>query len=285
MSIQTRAAGSIWGVRWQVLQRIARQEVRDALLGWSFYLTAAVALLLAALLVYNSVRFVDESGLNIVSRPFFQPLFVATSLALLYVIVGAALAIVRPREQGALQILFFAPVDAAALVGAHFLAGVAIYALLLALLVPPLLLLVWITNFVVPASLLWGLLPTLPVAGLGVAFGLFVSAIARSSRMVVLLLVAVLLLLWAIQGGYAALLNIPPTSRYYDALRFLRVVSRNLNAYLVWVSPFHALDASLEAALRGGWGAVASYGLAALAESLLWLAAAIAGVRERGVLP
>lgn len=279
------APRGVGAIRWNAMLRIARQELRDALLGWGVYATMAAAVLLAVLLVYNSVRFVGESGLSIIVRPFFTPLLVAASLALLYVTVGATLAISRPREQGALQVLFFAPVDALALVGAHALAGIAVYAFLMVWLVPLLLLLGALTNFVVPIALIWGLLPTLLVAGLAVAFGLFLSAIAPSGRAAVLLLIVAILLLLALQAGYIALLNIPPTSRYYDALLYARVVLRNLNGLLLLISPFRMLDQGLGAALRGDRPTLLQNAAAAAVGMAVWLGAAVWALRRRGVLP
>lgn len=267
------------------MQRIARQQTRDALLGWSPYLVAAASVLIAVVLVYNSIRFATESGLNLVVQPFFLPLQAAASLGLLYVSVEAALAIARPREHGSLQVLFFAPIDVPVLIGAHFLSGVAVYLLFLLFLGPPLLLLAWVTNFVVPAALLWGLLPTLLVAGLAVAFGLFLSAAAPSGRAAILLLVAATLLLLLVQGGYAALLNIPPTSRFYDALLFLRVLLRHVHGLLAWISPFRMLDTILGASLRSDSVALLQYSAAALGGIVAWLAACVWALRRRGVLP
>jgi hypothetical protein len=153
------------------------------------------------------------------------------------------------------------------------------------LLAPPLLLLAWVTNFVVPPALLWGLVPSLLVAGLAIAFGLFLSAAAPSARAAILLLVGATLLLVVVQGGYAALLNIPPTSRYYDALLFLRVLLRQTQSFLQWVSPFRMLDAVLGAALRADWVALLRYCGAALLGTVVWLGAAIWALQRRGVLP
>ena len=267
------------------LWRITRQQTRDASLGWAIYLVAALASLIAIVLVYNSVRFALESGLNIVVNPFFLPLQAAVSLALLYVTVEATLAVARPREHGSLQVLFFAPIDVPVLIGAHYFSGVAVYLLFLLLLAPPLLLLAWLTNFVVPSALLWGLVPSLLVAGLAVSFGLFLSTAASSGRTAILFLVAATLLLVVVQGGYAALLNIPPTSRYYDALLFLRVLLRQTHELLQWVSPFRMLDAVLGAALRADWAALLQYSGAALFGTMAWLGAAMWTLQRRGVLP
>lgn len=278
-SISTRS------LRWRALWRIAQQQTRDTALGWSVYLVASLAVLIAVILVYNAIRFTLESSLNIVVSPFFLPLQVALSLAILFVAVEATLAIARPREHGSLQVLFFAPIDYQVLVGAHYLSGLAVYVLFLALLALPILVLTWLTNFVVPPTLLWGLLPSLFVAGLAVSFGLFISAAAPSGRAAILLLIAATLLLVLVQGGYAALLNIPPTSRYYDALLFLRVLLRQIHGLLQWVSPFRMLDALLGAALRADWMALLQYSGAALLGTVVWLAAAVWAIRRRGVLP
>ena len=272
-------------LRWRALQRIARQQARDAMLGWAPYLVATLAVLIAVVLVYNAIRFTAESGLNIVANPFSLPLQSAAGLALLYVTVEATLAIARPREHGSLQVLFFAPIDVPVLIGAHFVSGVVVYLLFLLLLAPPLLLLAGLTNFVVPVALLWGGLLSVLVAGLAVAFGLFLSAAAPSGRAAILLLVAATLLLLIVQGGYAALLNIPPTSRYYDALLFLRVLLRSVHELLLWFSPFRMLDAILDAALRADWTALLQYSGAALAGTAVWLGAAVWALRRRGVLP
>lgn len=285
MSALRAAIPANWSRRWRIIQRIARQELRDALVGWGVYLTVAAGLLLAVLLAYNSVRFVAGSGLQILSRPFLFPLVVAATLALLYVTVVATLAIARPREQGALQVLFFAPVDAVGFVGAHFVTGVLLYLVLIVLLVPLVWLLALLTNIFLPPALLWGLVSSVPVAGLAVAFGLFLSALAPSSRSAVLLLVAVVVLVAAIQGGYTALLNIPPTSRYYDVLLFLRVSLRVVNDLLLWVSPIGMLSHCLDAAVRGDFVSLLRDSLRAIVVSVVWLSMAAWAVRRRGVLP
>ena len=96
-------------LRWHNIRRIASQQPRNTIFGWGIYITAAVSIGIAALQIFNSVRFVGESSLNILTQPFMVPLQAALTLAMLYVAIEATLAIARPREQGSLQILFFAP--------------------------------------------------------------------------------------------------------------------------------------------------------------------------------
>jgi hypothetical protein len=261
------------------------QQSRDTLFGWGIYITTAVSVSIAALFIFNSVRFVGESSLNIVPQPFMLPLQVAFSLATLFVATEATLSIARPREQGSLQVLFFAPIDEPILIGGNFLAGLIIYILFVLLTLPMLFLLAWATNFVVPTQLLWATIPTLFVVGVSIAFGLFVSATAPSARSAVLILVAGILILLGLQSAYTALLNIPPTSRFFDALLFLRTILANLQTILSWLSPFRMLDVILTASLNNDWLILIRQLGIALVTTAVWLFTAVRMLQRRGVLP
>ena len=272
-------------LRWHTMRRIATQQPRDTLFGWGIYITAVISIGFAALQIFNSARFVGESSLNILAQPFLLPLQAALSLAILFVATEATLAIARPREQGSLQILFFAPIDEPMLIGGNFLAGLLIYILFILLTLPILLLLAWITNFVIPIILLWAIIPTIFAVGVTIAFGLFVSAAAPSARAAVLILVAGILILLGLQSAYTALLNVPPTSRFFDALLFIRTILANLQTILSWLSPFRMLDVILTSSLNNDWLALIKQLGIALVMIVIWLFAAVRMLRRRGVLP
>jgi ABC-2 family transporter protein len=282
---RARLRAPAWALRGRVIRQVAVQELRDALLSWPWYVAAAVGLLLAVLLIYNSLNFVATSKLLVMSRPFYLPLLVIATLAMLYVIAWSILAIARPRDQGALRVLFFAPVDPAGLLGGHLLAGVAIYGLMLVLTTPLLVLLALLTNVPFPPLLLVGAAVAPVFALAAVALGLFISSIASTSRSAMFVFIAVVLLALGIQGGYRALLSVPPTSTYYDALLFLRVLLRAISAGLDWVSPIALLSGGLDAVLRASWMDLLLRAAAALIGSAVWLGLAVWGLGRRGVLP
>ncbi|MBK9944719.1 MAG: ABC transporter permease subunit [Kouleothrix sp.] len=294
MQISTSSAGNeraaqprpaAWPLRWRVARQIAAQELRDALFGWSFYLTMALGPLLSALFIYNSLNFVAASGLLILARPFFVPMLIVTTLAALYLAAWATLAIARPRDQGALRVLFFAPVDAYGVIGGHLLAGIAIYTMIMLGGVALLALFAWLTNLPFPPLLLVGALLSPLFAATAAAIGLVISASAASSRSAMFFFGATLLVVLAIPIGYTALLSVPPTSRYYDALLFLRGLVRTLRDLLNWISPYALLSASLDAALRASWADLLARLAAGLAGGIAWAALAIWALRRRGVLP
>jgi hypothetical protein len=274
-----------WALRRRAIRRVAAQELRDALLSWPWYVTAAIGMLLAVLLIYNSLNFVASSKLLIMSRPFYLPLLVVTMLAMLYITAWSILAIARPRDQGALRVLFFAPIDPIGLLGGHLLAGVIVYGLMIALAAPLLLILAALTNLPLPPLLLAGAAVSPVFAAVAVAIGLFVSSVAPSSRGAMFVFVAVVLLVVGIQVGYRVLLSVPPTSAYYDALLLVRALLRMAGDALSWVSPVALLSAGLDAALRASWAELLLRVAAALVGCGVWLSLAVWGLRRRGVLP
>lgn len=272
-------------LRWHAMPVIALQELRDILFGWSLYIAAAVAVLVGVVLVHNIGLSVASSGLEIVSRPFYLPLLAAMSLAALYLAGWATLAIARPRDQGALRVLFFGPVDGPGLLGAHLLAGLAVYLLFLLLTVPLLVLLASIANLPFSAALLSGVIASPAFVAPAIAIGLFISAVAPTARGAALLFVAILAGMLAVQLGYSALLQVPPGSRYYDALLFVRELLRGGQLALQWVSPLALLGNGLDAAYRGDGRELLLNAISGIAGTVFWLALAAWAMARRGVLP
>jgi len=253
--------------------------------GWSLYVAAAIVVLVGVTLIYNTLRSVTESGLEIVSRPFYLSLLVATSVGAVYLAAWAALAIARPRDQGALRVLFFAPIDPVGLVGAHLVGAFGVYILFVLLTMPLFAVLAALTNLPLPATLVAGVLVSPALVAPAIGIGLFISAIASSARGAVFLFAAALAVVLAAQIGYSALLQIPPTSRYYDALLFLRELLRVVGEALRWISPLALLSQGLDAAFRGSWRELLLYVASGIGGAAIWLALAVWALARRGVLP
>jgi hypothetical protein len=278
-------ASTEWNLRRRVAGQIARQEVIDALYGWQLYGATSLGLILGSLFIFNALSFVDESGLLIFRRPFFVPLLVSVTIIIIGLTAWATLAIARQRDLGGLRVLFFAPVDAVGVIGGYVIAGAALMMIQVAALTPLLALIALIANLPLPGGLIIGLLAAPVYGALGVAIGLLLSAIAATSRSALFFLGGALLLILAVPAGYAALLNAPQESRFYDALLFLRTIVRMLRDIINWISPFALAGAALDAGLRGNWFELLRLISAGILGVVAWGVAAIWGLRRRGVLP
>lgn len=271
--------------RRRTIQVLTFQELTDALRSWALYLSASIAITTSALYVFNTTSFVATSGLMILRRPFLVPLSIAATVTLLYVTTRATLAITRPREQGALRVLFFAPVDALGFLVAHLFSGVGLYTLLMVISVPLVYYQSLITNLPFPIAALLSLVVSPLFAALAVSIGLFVSSITSSSRNAILVMGTALVIALVIPAGYNALLTTPQSSRFYDATYFLRTLLRLVRSLLDWISPFSLTISALDDAVRHGWGDLIRKLLAGLLGTLLWMGFAVTRLQQRGVLP
>jgi hypothetical protein len=182
-------------------------------------------------------------------------------------------------------VLFFGPVDAVGLLGAHLAAGLALYGLFLVLTLPLFAILSSFVNLPLPSSLLLGALVSPAFLAPAIALGLFLSAVAPSGRGAVFLFLLVMAVALGVQAGYGAFLQMQPTSRYYDALLFLRELLGTVQEALRWISPLALLSQGLDAADRGNWRELGLLAVAGVVGTGVWLTLATWAMRRRGVLP
>ena len=213
-----------------------------------------------------------------------MPALIISSLAILYLAAWATLAIARPRDLGSLRVLFFAPVDPFGLIAGHVLAGLGLGVILTFTSAGMLMLVALSTNLPFPPQLLAGLLFSPIFGALAAAIGLCISASAPSSRAAMFFFGITFLVVTLIPAGYSALLSIPSSSPYYDALLFIRTGLRTLRDILQWISPFSLLSTGLDAALRASWFELFQRIAAALAGIFGWCMLAVWALRRRGVL-
>ena len=76
-----------------------------------------------------------------------------------------------------------------------------------------------------------------------------------------------------------------PTSRYYDALLFLRELLQAMREALQWISPLELLSQGLDAANRASWRELLLHVVSGLVGAAIWVALAVWALGRRGVLP
>jgi len=268
-------------MRSRAIGHIAGQQVRRFLSGWPVYGVAVVALAVVIGLLCCTVWFTGESGLYVLSRPFVLPMQVVTTVGYLFVMFGAALSQVPSRRRGLQRSDWTAVGDIPTLVTAHFLAFVCIYALLLLILIPLLVLVTWAGNLVIPPALLWSLIPSLVSAGLAVSVGLFIAVAVHTREAAVAIAAVVVVTSLVLQSSHLVLASMPPASPYQAVLPLLHTGQQ----FLPYVSPFAASDAMLDAALRSDFPALLRLVLVTLLNVAVWLAATCLMLVRRNKLP
>jgi ABC-type transport system involved in multi-copper enzyme maturation permease subunit len=260
-----------WRFRWHLARAVQRRGLRAAIYRIGPYATLSAAISLAAAVLRNHVKSVQDSGFVVLSNPLVTPLFGAAILSSVYLAVVSTRTICREREQGTLEVLFYGPMDTAAYLLGKYLTHMSVYSLMVAGYLIALALYALVTNFCFDLNLLWVSLLSAATTSAVMMLGILLSTLNRSAGRATFALLAVVLTLLGVQLGYDHL----PIS-LQTAFTWLK---RTVN----WLSPFAHLERGIDALLRGS---IAEYWLMM---GLSWLYTAIAfglavrTMRRRGV--
>ncbi|RME58893.1 MAG: hypothetical protein D6790_11275, partial [Caldilineae bacterium] len=256
---------------------IAARASRSAFFGLGFYLTAAVALLLATTLVLNNLAFADENTLIVMVRPLYLPVFLAAVLVSLYLSLNATLSVARERDRGTLRVLLFGPVDAVSYLGGRLLGQLILFAAFAGLAV------VWagglaaLSNMNVHVDLLAVLVLGLVANAAIVSFGLLAAGWGRTSRAALVLFVVIVLLALVFQFGDQIILQlanrVQPNRQ--DPILFLRQVLAGANYLLLWLSPYAQMARAMDALVVGSLSSVFAHLAAMLGQMIVYFAGAV----------
>lgn len=276
---------AIWRFRWRLARTIQRRDLHATLYGFGLYVTLAAAIVVAATVLRNYVKSVQDSGLYVLSNPFAIPLFGAVVLSSIYLAIVSTTTIARERDQGTLEVLFYGPMDAVAYLLGKYLAQMSVYVLMVVIYLIALLLYALVTNFVFGLNLLWAAFLSAATASAIVTVGILLSTLNRSARGALLALLALVLSFLGVQLGhdYVSGLTGGLPRGQSNPLQFLQTILAWLDRLFSWLSPFAHLERGIDALLRGSAGEyLLMLGLSLLyAVVAFWLAART--LRRKGV--
>jgi ABC-type transport system involved in multi-copper enzyme maturation permease subunit len=246
----------VWRYRWHLARTVQRRDLRATLYGFGLYVTLSAAVAVAATVLRNYVRSVQDGGLYVLANPFALSLFGAVVLSSVYLALVSTTAIARERDQGTLEVLFYSPVDTVAYLLGKWLAQMGVYVLMVVVYLAILWLYALVTNFAFDLSLLWAALLSVTTASAVVAVGILLSTLNRSVRGALVALLSIVAVFLGVQLGhdYVSDLVTGLARTGSHPLLFLQVVLGWLNRIFNWLSPFAYLERGIDALLRGSAG-------------------------------
>ena len=242
-----------WRFRWHLARTIQRRDLHATVYGFGLYVTLSAAIAVAATVLRNYVRSVQDSGLYVLSDPFAVPLFGAVVLSSIYLAVVSTTTIARERDRGTLEVLFYGPVDAVAYLLGKYLAQMSAYVLMAGIYLAALWLYALVTNFIFDLNLLWAAILSMATASSVVAVGILLSTLNRSVRGALFALLAIVMAFLGIQLGHDYVSGLASGLRrgQTNPLLFLQTILRWLDGAFRWLSPFAHLERGIDALLRG----------------------------------
>lgn len=261
---------------------VATRELRLALTGVGAYVAAAIALLAAGWIVSHDVRAIRATDLLVLEHPFQSSATVIVLLLSLFLGVSTVVSVARERDRGTLEVLFYGPIDEPSYLVGKLVGQLGGYFAILPMVLAGLLLLSFLTGFELTGAVVAGLVLSVFAIAQAVAVALLLSVVGGRLRSGVLLFVGITIVLVAIGLGNQFLAAMPIASAASPLLP-LRDGLAALQGIVAWISPYAALERTIDSITLGAWGtAVLVCGLALLYAAAAMLAAAIL-LRRRGV--
>jgi ABC-type multidrug transport system permease subunit len=219
----------------------------------------------------------------VLSEPFLSALIATCLLCGLFMALVAGLSVVREREMGTLETIFYGPVSHLDYLLGKYSAYLIGYIVLIAAFLIFCAIIGWLTNLTISALLFY--IAILSAAmGMGlIGLGLFIATIMRTVRGTLLLFVGLMLAALTLEVGRVILTSII-SSRTFVGLIILRDTVTHLDSLIMWFTPASYLFRGADAALRQNWSEWLGYIAVALLYACITLSLSTALLRKRGVL-
>ncbi len=264
---------------------LARQRAATRVQTLPLYVALTAAFLAASLAIRAFAGQVAALGFVITPDPLLLPLQIVVVLAVLYSGVAAVTALTREREQGVIELLFYAPLGYTDYILGRALEG------LLAFLPAALLSFVytvmigWMSGVGVGQDVVLAALAALIPAAVCIALALVIGAAIGHVRLGVAVYGVVIGLMLALQGGDVALNTAISSGPVGTSLLMVRTPLDTLAALVSWLSPAGYTVACFNAIREGSAiGLVPIAGIALLYTALLLMTAGYL-LRTRGLQP
>jgi ABC-type transport system involved in multi-copper enzyme maturation permease subunit len=275
-------------VRWTVHRRCLRagavlylRDLRSTLSTPLPYLLMTGICLLSSYFLGNLLNAISSLSLIVSADPTRIPLFISVIALGLYLGITSSLSISHEREQRTLEILFYGPVTPFLRIAALFFRDLTVFAASVAILLLEMLLVSIATNLPPGIHSLRAAGASLLLVCPMISLSLLISTLCRRARASVLLFVCLFAVLAGLQVASMVLSSIPTEGLSLFMLYLRRALSLFLG-WARWVSPFSYLVQTGGGLTGSTTGVTARILLAAVAYSIVLLAAARFVLAKKG---
>jgi ABC-type transport system involved in multi-copper enzyme maturation permease subunit len=273
-----------WGKRWHAARAIQARNRFTIAYGLGIYITLSVAFAAAAIVLHNTLRFVESNAVLSTRQPLFLPIAFMVAVVSLYLGMTAALAVARERDRGTLQVLLFGPVDETAFLLGHFVAQLQAYGGVVLLAIVWVNLVTWLLHlaFSIPVIIL--LVTSVATVATVIAFGLLVAVWGGRTRSALVYFILVALLFIGLQLGREVVngLALTSSSTQNDPIFLIRNALVAINLVTEWVSPYAQLSRLMDDLLNGNTRGYVLHLAVTLLQTFAFLSASVWILRRKG---
>ncbi|HCU80480.1 MAG TPA: hypothetical protein DGN60_04875 [Chloroflexi bacterium] len=262
---------------------IHRRDFRIAVFGPIIYIMSTISITIGIVIIRNYLSYIESNGLYPMPDLFSFPYRWVIILTGVYLAFSAVVAIARERESGAMELLFYGPVDNVSYVIGKYSAQLTVYCLLIILYLVCFFIISNIAGVQIPASFFMMMLLSLFTGAYLISVGVFVSTISKSVRSATLVFLTLIASTLLIQASQAWLSNVAPESDYYNPVLLLQQLLGWVQVVLTWLSPFSYLNYGVNEMLRGNMIAFLRVLGLSFVFCMTFIVSSIIGLKIRGV--
>ena len=267
----------------QTALTIHRRDFRITIFGPVLYIVTTISIAIGIVIIRNYLNYIESNGLYPMPDLFSFPFRWIIILTSVYLAFSVVIAIARERESGAMELLFYGPVDNVSYVLGKYSAQLTVYCLLIILYLICFFILSNIAGVQIPGSFYMMMLLSLVTGAYLISVGVFVSTMSRNVRSATLVFLTLIASTLLIQASQAWLSNIAPESDYYNPVLLLQQLLGWIQVVLTWLSPFSYLNYGVSEMLRGNMSAFLRVVGLSFVFCITFIFSSIIGLKIRGV--
>lgn len=273
-----------WSEQARVSSVLTLKDIKADLTSWELVLTVGVVYGVLSFVLSSIVSGVRESDIVISTDPLAFTYLISILLPLISVSLSSLISVIREKQNGTLQVLFFGPVSSVAYLMAKFLGRLFVYIVFLLFILVYFICMGYMTNIQISVEFLKIMLTSLLLSACIVNLSLLISVISRSIAKAILLMIVLILGFSGADIMHRLFLNLSLVTGNLS-LAYFREFFAVLRQIMGWISPLRYFFESYDAVFLNAGRLYYSYlGLQAVYTVVLFLIAYFAFERY-GVLP
>jgi ABC-type transport system involved in multi-copper enzyme maturation permease subunit len=244
-----RPFGYRMAARWHAIRVLQAHDLRTIVFSPGLYIAVAAGAAAAAFIVSNDLDAISSNHVLVMADAFAAPFFVSAMIAMFFLALSSVASVVREKDQGTLEVLFYGPVDQAAYVIAKYWAQVVAYIGMGLALAALFIAYASITGLRIGADFGFEVFLSIFTAAAVAALGLFLSTLTRNVRAAYALFLAVSAAFLTLHVGAQYLSGIRLANNF-SPLLFARDLTIYLDAILSYASPYAVFENGVDAIVR-----------------------------------
>lgn len=271
-------------IKWHISRLVAWYTFRDISRSFGTYVLLSLGWIGVYLSIGNTLKVIQQGYATVIREPLSLIVLGMLIISSLFFSIIAGISVVRDREQGVVELLFYGPISHSEYVIGKFLAHWTFYAILAFIFLIGTGMMAWLVKLPISLYLVWLYGFSLALSAAMIAVGQLLAVLTRSIRGTVFVFSVVMVVFLIIQLGNSFLPSVTQMEST-PALIGLRDTLAIVSSAISWLSPISVFLKGVEGLVRNNIFDVMSQGVWLLLFTLIINGLVVVIHSRREILP